>query len=203
MKISSQISWFIFIILLCLISSCGPKIFYFHARPCTTITKNDSVQFIWKVRGTPTLLHWQEDAEDPENPGKYYAYYKLVVKKGKKDSALPTLGLTVLPDTSIDYIRINTIRRGDSAIAIDVRDTLIWGMRFVLDQVSSGSGRPLTVTHNGRTAQLDGTGSPSNALKGLPNSGPWELSTLLTESERKDTTRIPGRLMIKTIIIHP
>jgi hypothetical protein len=192
----------IILLSLCLLFSCGPRVFFFQARPCTTITEEDSVKFTWKVRGTPTLLHYQEDADEPDNPGKRYQYYKLVAKKGKKEAAFPTLGLTVLPESSIDYIQINTSRRGDSVVAFAVRDTLEWGFHFILDQVSSGSGRPMTVTHLGRTGMLDGEGNPSNVLKGLRNSGPWEFSSPLSEEEKKDSTRIPGKLRIKTVIIH-
>jgi hypothetical protein len=199
---NDMIRWLFCLFIVCQFSSCGPKVFYFQARPCTTITEEDSVKFAWKLRGTPTLLHYQEDAGDPDNPGKYFQYYKLVAKKGKKEAAFPTLGLTVLPDTSVDYILINTTRKRDSAVAFGVRDTLEWGIHFLLDQVSSGSGRSLTITHLGRTVALDGEGSPSYAFKGLPNSGPWEFSTLLTNAEKKDSSLIPGRLMIKTIIIH-
>jgi hypothetical protein len=201
-KFASRPLRFIFLASLCMISSCGPKVFYLIARPCTTITKDDSVRFSWKVRGTPTLLSYQEDAGDPENPGKRYEYYKLVAKKGKKDSAFPVLGLTILPDTSVDYILINTVRTGDSAVAKATRDTLVWGRKFTLDRVASASGRSLTVIHLGNTAELDGAGQFSTAFKGLPNSGPWEFRIQLTEAEKKDSSRIPGRLMVKTIIIH-
>jgi hypothetical protein len=193
---------FYFLLSIFQLCACGPKIFYFQARPCTTITKEDSVKFTWKVRGTPTLLQYQEDAGDPENPAKYYQYYKLVTKKGKKEVAYPVLGLTILPDTSTDYILINTIRRGDIAFASATRDTLVWGNYFILDQIYSASSRRLTVTHLGKTTDLNGNSNPSLDFKGLPNSGLWEISTQLTDAEKKDSTQIPGRLKIKTVIIH-
>jgi hypothetical protein len=199
---TANIRSFLPFIIISFLSACGPKIYFFQIRPCTTITKTDSVQFTWQVRGIPTLLHYQEDAEDPDIPKKEYAFYKLVAKRGKKEVAYPTLGLTILPETSVDYILINTIKRGDSAIAIAIRDTLVWGKRFILDSVASGSNRNMTVTHLGKTVVLKGNGAYSSSLKGLPNSGLWELGILLSPDEIKDSTRIPGRLMIKTIIIH-
>lgn len=190
------------ILLFLICSSCSPKVLSFSAHPCTTITDEDSVSFTWQVHGTPTLMFYEEDAGDDENPGKRYLYYKLVSHRGKKETTFPTLALTILKDTSVDYIVINTVRSGDSAVASAARDTLEWGRHFILDSVASNSGRSLTVTHLGKTAELDQEGHMSAALKGLPNSGLWEISTLLSGKEKKDTALIPGRLMIKTIIIH-
>jgi len=177
-----------FIFLYCICNSCAPKITSFSARPYTTIAKADSVQFNWKLKGKPTLLFYMDPASDDENPAKYYLSYKLVAQKGKKEVSFPTLSLTVLPDTSIDYIIIHTIHRGDSAIAIAVRDT--------------ASGRGLTVTHLGKTVTLDADGKMSAALDGLTNSGEWQISSPLSPEEKQDSSRIPGRLSIKTIIVH-
>ena len=191
-----------FIFLYCICNSCAPKITSFSARPYTTIAKADSVQFNWKLKGKPTLLFYMDPASDDENPAKYYLSYKLVAQKGKKEVSFPTLSLTVLPDTSIDYIIIHTIHRGDSAIAIAVRDTLEWGYHFVIAGLASASGRGLTVTHLGKTVTLDADGKMSAALDGLTNSGEWQISSPLSPEEKQDSSRIPGRLSIKTIIVH-
>jgi hypothetical protein len=191
------------LILLCSTgNSCAPKIKSFIARPYTTITAEDSVQLTWKVRGKPTLLVYEDPGGDDENPAKHYLSYKLVVQKGKKEVSYPILSLTVLPDTSIDYIIINTIRVGDSAVANAVRDSSQWGNHFVLAGLSSASGRPITVTHVRNSVILSANGGMSSGLNGLSNSGAWQLSTVLSAEEKMDSTRIPGRLSIKTIIVH-
>jgi hypothetical protein len=192
----------IFVLLYSLCDSCAPKIKSFTAKPYTTIVAGDSVQFTWQVRGKPVLLVYEDPAGDDENPSKHYLSYKLVVQKGKKEVSYPTLSLTVLPDTSTDYIIINTIRRGDSAVAVAVRDTNEWGHHFLIAGLASVSKRTLTVTHMGKTVTLDAGGQGSLALNGLSNSGSWELSTALSAEEKKDSTLIPGRLRIKTTIIH-
>lgn len=198
-----QNKFFLALALLCSTAdSCAPKIKSFIARPYTTITAEDSVQLTWQVRGKPTLLVYEDPGGDDENPAKHYLSYKLVAQKGKKEVSYPTLSLTVLPDTSIDYIVINTIRRGDSAVATAVRDSSQWGNHFVLAGISSASGRVITVNHMRNQVVLDANGGMSSGLNGLPNSGTWQLSTVLSTEEKQDSTRIPGRLSIKTIIVH-
>jgi hypothetical protein len=173
----------------------------FSNRPCKMITLNDSVTFNWKIRGASTLLFSIENADDDENPGKEYLSYKLVASKGHKE-AFSTIELTLLNDTSIDYIPINTVRHGDSAVAIGTKDTLLWGDKFILSKISSNSKRAITVTHFSRSVELDAAGNESSAFSGLANSGPWEIRTLLSPEEIKDTALIPSRLVIKTIIIY-
>ena len=192
----------IFLLLYVLCHSCAPKVFSFQASPCTTITREDSLRFTWRVRGTPTLLFYTEDADDDENPGKQYFFYKLVAQKKGKEAVFPTLGITLLRDTAIDNIYINTTRSGDSAVAIGNKDSAAWGTHFLLESVVSLSHRSLTVIHGGKTIELDADGHSSAGLKGLCNSGPWTIRTLLSAAEKKDTTLIPGRLQVKTIVIY-
>ena len=178
-------------------SSCAPKVRSFTAHPAMMITRHDSIRFDWQVSGAPVMLFYSEDADDEENPGKLYLNYKLVAHKSNKD-AFATIMLTLLPDTVIDYVAIDTRRSGDSAVAEAAKDTAVWGRRFLVDSLSSSVRRPLTVIHNGRTVQLDAAGHMSGAFRGLSNSGPWEIRTLLSEAEKKDTTLIPGTLRVKT-----
>ena len=193
---------FLVVLIACFAFGCGPKVYFFHILPNTTIAESDSVRFTWKVRGTPALLHYQQTADDPDNPQKKYAFYKLVAKKGKKEAAFPTLGLTILPDTSIDYIFINTVKRNDSLIANGVLDTLVWGRHFLIQTVTNPIDRPMTIVHGGKKTIVS-PNMTSTAYAYLPNSGPWLLGVRLTSKELLDSTLIPARLRLKTVIIHP
>lgn len=185
-----------------LCNGCGPKVMSFRAGPCTTITKEDSIRFSWQARGKTQLIFYPVNAGDEQNPGKIYLMYKLVATKGGKAAASPNLGVVMVGDTVVDNIYINTRRVGDSAVAAGDKDSLVWGSQFRLETVASLSRRSLTVIHNGKSVELDGSGKASTALRGLVNSGPWTISTPLTDAEKRDTTLIPGRLMIKTIVVH-
>lgn len=143
-----------------------------------------------------------EDARDDENPGKTYLMYKLVASKGGKEAASPNLGVTLVSDTVIDNIFIDTKKVRDSVVASDSKDTLVWGTHFLLQTVASLSRRPVTVVHGGRIVELDAMGDTSRGLQGLVNSGPWVIRSLLTDAEKRDTTLIPGRLVLKTVVIH-
>lgn len=190
------------ILALFMCGACGPKVMSFKASPCTTITREDSIRFSWQVRGKTQLTFHAEDVGDDGNPGKTYLMYKLVASKGGKEAASPNLGVTLVSDTVIDNIFINTKRVGDSVVASDSKDTLVWGTHFQLQTVASLSSRPVTVVHGGRIVELDAGGDVSTGLQGLVNSGPWVIRSLLTGEEKRDTTLIPGRLMLKTVVIH-
>ena len=199
-------NFFILYLLGCVIfycNACSPKVLSFTAKPCTIITASDSVKFFWKIaHGTPVLLFSQEDGNDDENPGKLYLYYKLVVRKGSKEAASTTLALTLLKDTSTDNIVVSTFRHGDSLIGFGKKDTLEWGHSFILHSVAANTKRNMHVQHLNKVAELSADGSTSPYLNGLQNSGDWYISTLLTAAEKKDSSQIPNRLSIKTIIIH-
>jgi hypothetical protein len=186
---------------LCISIGCGPKVISFSVRPSLTITNRDSVKFNWKIRGTPTLLFYAEDAGDDENPGKQFLTYKLVAHKGN-NYPFSTIALTLVMDTSVDYIRINTIRHGDSAVAIGIKDTLLWGTQFMVGSIASNSKRSVSLRHLGKTTQLNAQGDQSAAFAGLTYSGPWEIRTLLSDAEKKDSSLIPPKLSIKAIVIH-
>ena len=182
--------------------ACGPKVTSFRASPCTTITREDSIRFIWRVRGETQIVFHVEDAGDDENPQKRYLMYKLVARKGGKEAASPNLGITLVPDTVVDYVIIDTKRVRDSAIAVDTKDTLVWGTHFLLDRVSSLSHRPMSIAHGGQTVVLDGSGTTSMDFRGLPNSGRWRMGILLTDAEKRDTTLIPAKLQVRTVVVH-
>lgn len=184
-------------------NSCSPKVISFSARPCTIINQNDSVKFYWKIsNGSPILLFSQEDANDDENPGKHYLYYKLVVQKGQKQASSPTLALTILKDSAVDNIVVSTQRHGDSLIGLGNKDSLEWGHKFILNGISTVLNRKLFIQHLQKNTEIIGAGSLSTQLNGLPNSGEWYISTLLTDAEKRDTTLIPAKLKIKTFLLH-
>jgi hypothetical protein len=167
-----------------------------------TITADDSVKMNWSVRGQPTLLtHTDTAVNDPDNPQYETREYTLVVQKKGKEVKKTAL-VNVLPVLSADDIVFTTVRKGDTLVAAGEKNSQRWGTRFVIQTVSSGSRRELTVSHNGRTAQLSQDGSASGLLAGLPNSGDWEITTLLTAAEKADTGSIPGKLRVHSIILY-
>jgi hypothetical protein len=192
----------LFLAIFCIVitaTSCGPKIFYFKSDQYS-VTANDSVRLTWSVRGVPTLLVYTDTADAGELKPEY-RHYDLVVRKNAKEIMKSVL-ITVLQVKSMDDIVFSTIRKGDSVIASGIKDTVRWGTYFKLETIASASGRPLTVTHGGKTVLIDKNGNPSAAFCGIANSGPWVISSHLTDSEKKDTTTIPARLKIHTVIVH-
>lgn len=183
--------------------ACNPKVLSFIASPNTIVTAKDSVKFYWKlVHGEAVLLFSQEEGDDEENPGKQYLYYKLIARKGSKLASSTTLAITVLKDTAIDNIVLSTFRRGDSLIGTGIKDTLEWGRKFMLNGVMAIPKRKMHIEHLKKVADVGEDGRISTAINGVENSGDWYIGTLLTDAEKKDSSIIPDKLKLKTIIIH-
>ncbi|PWT74715.1 MAG: hypothetical protein C5B59_10520 [Bacteroidetes bacterium] len=180
-------------------TSCGPKIFYFRSNQYT-IAGGDSVQLTWSVRGTPTLLAYTDTAAPEEKRPEYRNYHLVVHKNGKE--IMKQVQVIILPIVSEDDIVFSTIRKGDSVIASGIKDTTRWGTFFKLQTVASGSGRTLTVMHGGKMVVLEKDRSSSAAFVGIANSGFWVISSPLSDAEKKDTTLVPARLKIHTVIVH-
>jgi hypothetical protein len=184
-----------------MLTACGPAIRYFVIVP-QTITAGDSIKINWSVRGKPTmLLHIDSAVITGDDPHPEYREFTLVSQKRKKEKR-SFIQVIVLPEESEDDIVFSTIRKGDSLIAAGEKNEIRWGTRFLLKTVSSGSGRTLQVSHGGKTVVLDKEGSGSVQFAGIPNSGEWEIRTAMSDREKADSTTIPAKLTIHSIILH-
>jgi hypothetical protein len=182
-------------------TACGPAIRYFVIVP-QTITAGDSVKINWSVRGKPTmLLHIDSAVISGDDPHPEYREFTLVSQKGKKEKR-SFIQVIVLPEESEDDIVFSTIRKGDSLFATGEKNEIRWGTLFLLKTISSGSGRTLQVSHGGKTVVLDKEGSGSVQFAGIPNSGEWEIRTAMSDREKADSTTIPAKLTIHSIILH-
>ena len=180
----------------CAMVGCKPLIYSFDVRPLT-ITAHDSIRVNWSVRGKPTLLI---HTGSTDQPGFELREYSLVVEKNGKQAGRRAV-VNVLPALSADMIEFDCERKGDTLIAIGEKNKQRWGDYFTLRDVRSFSGRPLWVSHGGRSAALPADSSISAIFSGLSNSGPWEIKTLLTPEEKKDPGSLPGSLQVQTMLI--
>lgn len=178
-----------------LFASCGPSIRSFTVDQ-QTVTSTDSIKVNWDVSGKPTLLI-HENA--PGGPGKYVELTLVAQKNGKE--ARQFIQVIVLPPESVDTIVFPvTVLHGDTLIAAGEKNVSRWGDHFQLGSVASASGRPMWVTHGGKTALLDGADTVT--FRGISNSGPWEFRTLLTDAEKRDHGLTPAALRLRTTILY-
>lgn len=181
--------------------SCGPAIRSFSVVPLT-ITAADSVKVNWSARGKATLItHTDTAINDPDDRRYELREFTLVVQKNGKDKK-QVAQVNVLPAESADDIIFSTIRNGDTLIASGEKNVLRWGTYFKIKTAASASARELIVVHGEKTATLAKDGTPSVLFAGISNSGNWEIKSLLTEAEKTDSSTIPARLRIHTIIIY-
>ncbi|MES1161064.1 MAG: hypothetical protein ABUM51_09930 [Bacteroidota bacterium] len=185
--------------------SCGPSIHSFKVN-AQTVTAADSIKVDWEVSGKPTLLI-HEKAMGGGNGGgllaggpEKYLELTLVAQKNGKE-ARQFIQVIVLPPISVDtiFLTVGTLH-GDTLIARGEKNVSRWGDHFQLGAVASASGRPMWVTHAGKTVLVNGSGSSS--FQGVSNSGPWEFRTLLTETEKRDHTMAPSTLSLQTILLY-
>ena len=185
------------LLLLLNFSSCSPSIHSFQVDQ-QTITSADSIKVNWDVSGKPTLLIHENDVAG----GKYLELTLVAQKKGKE--ARQFIQVVVLPPLSVDTIifPVAGSLHGDTLLAAGEKNISRWGDHFRLGSVASASGRPLWVTHGGKTAMLDGSGPDTVSFRGMTNSGPWEIRALLSEAEKRDPAAIPATLRLRTNLIY-
>jgi len=193
MAIKSYYQYILLIVAAYVFNSCGPAIKSFTADP-VTVTSKDSVQLHWKVRGTPTLLYFEDPVTDSLLP--HYLHFNLVVNKGGKELARP-LTVIVLPKKSGNIILFNTVLHGDTLIAKGTKNPERWGTNFEIMSVATGCKRKLTVTHAGITVDVDEDGTFSNLFAATPVEGDWEFRSMMTDAEKMDHTIAPGALRIQ------
>jgi len=98
--------------------------------------------------------------------------------------------------------RVADSLHGDTLLAAGEKNIGRWGDHFRLGAVASASGRPLWVTHGGRTVMLDGSGTDTEGFRGQVNSGRWEIRALLTDGEKRDPATTPAVLRLRTNLIY-
>ena len=125
--------------------------------------------------------------------------FTLSVQKGKIEKYIKRQ-ISVLPKESTDrVVLITTDLKGDTLIAEGIKDTVLWA-NFQIISVSSLSSRPLVVIHANRQSGLKSPEIPSDVWEGTPYAGAWKIMSILTESEKKDSTIIPGQLEVSVLI---
>jgi len=108
----------------------------------------------------------------------------------------------VLPRESVDTIVFPiSVLHGDTLIAAGEKNKARWGDHFELTAVASASGRPLLVKHGGKMAVLDRQNPDTVTFRGMANSGPWEIRSLMTDTEKKDPARTPPTLRLRTNLL--
>ncbi|MDQ6813623.1 MAG: hypothetical protein M3040_07805 [Bacteroidota bacterium] len=196
-------TFFFFVSLIFCSCSCKPVIRSFKVTTHDTtqvrrMTADDTLKVNWDINGKPTLL--VHESVLPDSGGKILEM-KLVVEKGGKE-VNRVVQVEVLPANATTLITFNTELRGDTLVAEDDKNPGIWGDRFEILSVSNASGRPLTVTHDNRTAPLDKSGAPSAAFAGTHVEGRWSFKSLLTPAEKADHSLLPERLQINSVITY-
>ncbi len=192
----------LFLLVFC-VQACGPVVRSFTAYP-QRITAHDSVRVNWAIRGTPTMLVSQRSDSTDLAPGEaapHFMELTLVAQKKRKESRRVTQ-IRIVPDVSTEEIVFIAELHGDTLVAAGTKNEQDWGPIFELGEITSPSGRQLTVTHAGKTAMLLPTAPTSLAFKRLPVGGSWVLHSLLTAAERADHRTAPTRLRIMATIIH-
>ncbi|HWK05185.1 MAG TPA: hypothetical protein VNS58_16205 [Puia sp.] len=172
--------------------SCGPSIHSFQVDQ-QTITAADSVKVNWEVSGKPTLLiHEAEERME----------LTLVAQKNGKE-ARQFIQVIVLPPGSVDTIIFPVGgAQGDTLLAAGEKNSTRWGDHFQLGSVASASGRPLLVTHGGKTVWLDGQNPDTVTFRGMANSGLWEIRSLMTDAEKTNPATAPAVLRLRTKLLY-
>jgi hypothetical protein len=177
----------VFILLLPLISSCGPKINSFAVSPLT-MTTLDTLRVNWDVRGTPTLLiHFDNLAEGniPQDSDSTIGMLELdlVAKSGDKEQFRRTY-IEIVPALIKNTIVFTTEIKGDSLVAAGIKNPLRWAENFKILTVSSNVSRPITIRHSGHSASLNTLGAISEAFKNTTLQGEWQFTSPLTKEEK-------------------
>lgn len=192
-RLSTWLLTFFFIFLY----SCTPKINSFTVNK-RTISANDTLQFNWDVTGHPTLLYHQRNITGPGTPDSAavrYLEFTLVAQKNGKE-AKKMIQVVTQPVNSTDSVVCATGLHGDTLIASCTKDSIRWGNNYRVVTVSSGSRRPLNVSHAGTTTLLDAAGTPSHAFEGTALNGAWRMSSLLTAAEKADMSTAAEKLSL-------
>jgi len=177
-------------VLLAFAGACSPKIVAFNAAP-VRLCSGQSVQLTWEVSGTAEL------AADPTvagvgavdstgsrafTPAQTTTFRLTATKRGKE--AFAEQEVAVLSPASERPLVINT--EPDGTTHVVARETLPaadWDDIARVDTVVNRSDRPLTVTHDGREVVLPAADDSSDALRGTPVSGEWQVRAALKPGE--------------------
>jgi hypothetical protein len=178
------------------IGGCGPKIYNFDVAQ-SSICEGDSIKVTWDMRGTPTMLiNFVEDSSQTGNKPKT-VWLTLV---GGDNDDVRRKEIMVYPQHGLDSVAFITSLQSDTLIASGTKDPDRWGDRFEILTVASGSGRPLSVRHAGRSVELDAGGTPSTGLEGTPYEGDWDLRSIITSAERQQPATTPNWLIVRATI---
>jgi hypothetical protein len=139
------------------------------------------VQITWKVRGAPRLLVARR-AEGPVD----IVRYTIVAQSRGKTVRSPIDVITVTPGVPIVLVAATSMLGTDSLVGLDSARTAVWHDLIRIGEVASESGRAMRVHHAGRERRVGPGMIASNAWKGLPLRGVWEMFSAVQPGE------IPG-----------
>lgn len=162
---------------LVILAACGPKIQRFEVVP-VRMCLGESVVVAYAVRGAPQLVVQRRGGPPTDTT----TYTLTVTRRGKV--AFARKDVIVFWPASGTVLAFDTRLAGpDSLASTDTLSAERWGPSLRLVSASSLSGRVIRVTHGGRTVVLPADGSASDAVRGVPVAGPWELSAPLLPGE--------------------
>jgi hypothetical protein len=183
--------------LLALAVGCGPKISSFTvtpARACAT----DTVVIRYATHGTGELRVMPRRVGTATDTTRYLL---VVTKNGK--SIPRAQDVLVYKKSDTDTLVLGPTRR-HGADSIRVQDTLridFWPTFIVIGEVTSASGRPVAITHNGKSA-VAAVNQPAVELAGSPVTGDWDVRAALLPGEQFATPghSPPDRLRLRVVL---
>ena len=165
-------------VLVALAAGCGPRISSFAVTPARACA-GDTVMVAFSARGTASLR------VAPSRVGSSIdtTRYQLIVSKGGK-TASASQDVLVYRQTDADTLVLGPTRRhgADSVRVVDNLESDLWPAFVVIGAITSASGRPIAVAHDGKVA-IVGTGSAPTALDGSAVAGGWDLRAALLPGE--------------------
>jgi hypothetical protein len=174
------------------IGACGPKIHEFKVEP-RRICAGDTVRITFRTRGKPHLVAVRRPGSVTDT-----TRYLIVAESHGKLVYEPADVVTFSPSSAPSLTFDTDLLGQDSLIAVDTASAEAWPDHVRLTKVTSGSSRAMVVIHAGKEGIVPAGSEGSDAWRGLPVSGPWELHAGFLAGERpgNPTSPPPTHLML-------
>jgi len=184
-------------------NACGaPRIVEFDVQP-RTVCAGERAVVRWSAHGDTAMtlqlevrLAGKPDAE----PVPEILKLRLVARKSNKE-VVADQELIQLPPTSVRGLALPTRIEGKAVIASGSTDAAVWNERVQVLTVAASNHRAVEVRHAGKAASLGSEGVASEALRGTPFCGWWDLRSALTDAELKDPSIRPTDLEIQVTVV--
>ncbi len=182
-----------------LVGCVGPAVESFRITP-RVLCEGESAVANWDVRGKASMTFLVE----PEPAGKQTCrasgketfMFRLAAASGRKEDE-KQVELVQLHPVGAEPIVFGTNRmEGDQVVASGEKNPELWTERVQVASLAACDNRNIQVRHGGRAAMLPAGGAPSGELAGTPLAGEWELRSVLTSDEQRNSTLRPKELEI-------